>query len=368
MRRVSATERDRPFVSSAGRSCARAGLAGASLAPTATVHPSNGEFAMRRREFLRFGATALVAGAHGLRVKRSRPLAERGQDGPTDAAAFRAARRYAKLRFGDIAYVERGAGDAALLLHGAPLNGFQWRGAIDRLSGYRRCIVPDFMGLGYSRIPEAQSLAPAAQAAMLAALLDHLAVERVDIIASDSGGAVAQLFAVGHPRRVRTMLLTNCDVEPDSPPPKVMPAIEMARAGTLADATAKWLTDKSMARATFGAAVYHDPAHFADETIEYYAAPLVSTPLRRAQYHAFHLALLPNPLAGIEGSLRRSTIPVRIVWGTADDIFPLADAEYLDRTLPQSRGIRLVPEGKLFFPEEFPDVIAEEAKRLWRVG
>jgi hypothetical protein len=29
-------------------------------------------------------------------------------------------------------------------------------------------------------------------------------------------------------------------------------------------------------------------------------------------------------------------------------------------------GIRLIPEGKLFFQEEFPDVIAEEALRLWR--
>jgi len=320
---------------------------------------------MERREFLRFGASALVIGAHGLRVPRW-PVG-RGGHGPTDAAAFRAARRYAELPFGRIAYVERGSGDAALLLHGAPLNGFQWRGAIDRLSAHRRCIVPDFMGLGYSEIPDGQSLAPAAQAEMLAALLDKLGVATVDIIASDSGGAVAQLFAVRHPERVRSMLLTNCDVEPDSPPPKVMPAIEMSRAGTLADATAKWLTDKPMARATFGAAVFHDPAHFADETIEYYAAPLVATPLRRTQYHEFHLALVPNPLAGIEASLRRCKAPVRIVWGAADDIFKMADAEYLDRTLPRSMGIRTVPEGKLFFPEEFPDVIADEAKRLWRV-
>jgi pimeloyl-ACP methyl ester carboxylesterase len=285
---------------------------------------------------------------------------------PTDAAAFRAARRFAELPFGRIAYVERGSGDAALFLHGAPLNGFQWRGAIDRLSAHRRCVAPDFMGLGYSQIPEHQSLAADAQAGMLAALLDKLAISKVDIVASDSGGAVAQLFAVRYPERVRTLLLTNCDVEPDSPPPKVKPAIEMARAGTLADATAQWLTDKTLARSTFGAAVYSDPSHFADETIEYYVEPLVSSPLRRAQYHAFHLALEPNPLRGIEKSLKRSTLPVRIVWGASDDIFSQADANYLDRTFPRSQGIRLVPGGKLFFPEEFPEIIAEEARRLWR--
>ncbi|HXS89443.1 MAG TPA: alpha/beta hydrolase [Steroidobacteraceae bacterium] len=314
---------------------------------------------MRRRQFLQLTGAALAAGLTSAAADTSQPL---------DAAAFRAMRRFADLRFGRIAYVERGSGQAALFLHGAPLNGFQWRGAIERLSPQRRCIAPDFMGLGYSEIPEHQSLAADAQVSMLAAFLDALAIRKVDVVASDSGGAVAQLFVAHHPKRVRTLLLSNCDVEPDSPPPKVKPVIEMARAGTLAEATAKWLTDKALARSTFGAAVFRDPSRFADETIEYYVTPLVSTALRREQYHAYHVALEPNPLAGIEASLKRSSVPVRIVWGAADDIFAQEDADYLDRTFPSSRGIRRVPEAKLFFQEEFPDVIAEEAQRLWREG
>src|SRR6185436_9589472 len=105
-------------------------------------------------------------------------------------------------------------------------------------------------------------------------------------------------------------------------------------------------------------AVFRDPAALSRETIEVYAAPLVSSPLRRAQYHAFHVALAPNPLAGIEAALRASAVPVRIVWGAADEIFVAADARYLDATFPRSRGIRWVPGGKLFFPEEEPDIIA----------
>jgi len=314
---------------------------------------------MKRRHFLALTGAAFAASA--MRASADPPQ-------PLDAAAFRAMRRFAELRFGRIAYVERGSGKAALFLHGAPLNGFQWRGALERLAAHRRCIAPDFMGLGYSEIPEQQSLAADAQTDMIGAFLDALAIRAVDIVASDSGGAVAQLFVARHPERVRTLLLTNCDVEPDSPPPKVKPVIEMARAGTLADATAKWLTDKALARTTFGAAVFHDPNRFADETIEYYVSPLVSTPLRRAQYHAYHIALEPNPLAGIEAELTRSKVPLRIVWGASDDIFAQQDADYLDRTFPNSRGIRRVPEGKLFFQEEFPDIIAEEARRLWRAG
>jgi pimeloyl-ACP methyl ester carboxylesterase len=322
---------------------------------------------MRRREFLELSATTLALGACGARTTSRRATRDRTPAcGAMDAAAFHAARRHADLAFGRIAYVERGVGPAAaLFLHGAPLNGYQWRGALDRLAPHRRCIAPDFMGLGYSEIPASQSLAAPAQAAMLAALLDALAVREVDLVASDSGVAVAQLLVVRHPGRVRSLLFTNGDVEPDSPPAGVKPAIELARAGKLAEATAEWLVDRPMARATFGAAVYQDPATLSDETLETYAAPLVATPERRARYEAFHLALEPNPLAGIEDALRRCAAPMRLVWGTGDDIFAFADAEYLARTFPRARGIRRVAGGKLFFPEEQPDVIAEEALALW---
>jgi pimeloyl-ACP methyl ester carboxylesterase len=318
---------------------------------------------LNRRDFLSLTGAIAATGA----VPRLAFAAPESQAAPTEVAKFRAARKLAELPFGRIAYVERGVGPkAALFLHGAPLNSFQWRGALDRLSPVRRCIAPDFMGLGYSEVPAGQSLAAAAQVEMLAALLDKLGAASVDIVASDSGGAVAQLFLLRYPQRVRSMMLTNCDIEPHSPPAEIAPVLEKARQGTLADDTAKWLTDKALARSTFGAAVFHNPAQLTDEIIEYYAAPLVSTPLRRAQYHEFHNALSPNPLAGIEAQLRRSTVPVRMVWGASDTIFTMADARYLDQVFPRSQGIRAIPEGKLFFQEEFPDIIAEEARKLWK--
>jgi hypothetical protein len=40
-------------------------------------------------------------------------------------------------------------------------------------------------------------------------------------------------------------------------------------------------------------------------------------------------------------------------------------ADWLDRTFPRSRGVRRVAGAKLFFPEEIPELIAEEALALW---
>jgi len=40
------------------------------------------------------------------------------------AAEFHQARKFAETAFGRIAYVENGAGPAAVFVHGFPLNGF----------------------------------------------------------------------------------------------------------------------------------------------------------------------------------------------------------------------------------------------------
>jgi pimeloyl-ACP methyl ester carboxylesterase len=325
---------------------------------------------MHRRQFLEVTIGSLAAAAlTGCKSDAERGGAISGAK-PMDAAAFHAARRFAETPFGRIAYVERGSGDAALFLHGFPLNGFQWRGALDRLSAHRRCVAPDFMAMGYTEVADGQSLAPDAQLAMLVALLDKLSIPTVDLVANDSGGAVAQLFVAQHPERVRTLLLTNCDTEKDSPPPALIPVIEMSRAGTYADQwLVPWLADKVLARSTegIGGMCYANPAHPTNEAIECYFAPLVSSPPRKALLHAYAIALERNPLEGLEPALKRCTVPTRIVWGTGDTIFSSASPDYLDQTFPNSRGVRRVAGAKLFFPEELPDLIAEEARRLWEV-
>ncbi len=335
--------------------------------------PQPDELNMQRRQLPEAGSEALAVGVfaapapHGGCPPGESP---RVAPAPTDAPAWRAMRRYADTPQGRVAYVERGTGPAALFLHGFPLNGFQWRGAMDRLSGHRRCVAPDLLALGYTAVRQAQSVAFPAQVSMLLALLDVLAIPSVDVIANDSGGGIAQLLLARDPERVRTLLLTNCDTEPDSPPRAVLPIIRAARAGRFADTwLAPWVADKALTRSNkgLGGLTYTLRAHPTDEAIECYLGPLVSSPERKALIDAYAEALAPNPLAGLEAALHRCSTPTRIVWGTGDDIFSSASPAYLDRLFAESRGVRLVPEAKLFWPEEFPEIIAEEAVGLWQI-
>lgn len=324
---------------------------------------------MHRREFLQMsvGSVALTAmGGHGQQPPEELSTALSSKE--ITALEFAKTRRFVTTDSGRIAYIERGRGDTALFLHGFPLNSFQWRGVVPRVSVLRRCVAPDFLALGYTEVGEGQAVTPSAQVAMLVQFLDKLSISVVDIIANDSGGAVAQLFVARYPRRVRTLLLTNCDTEPDSPPAAVLPVIELARVGKFADQwLVPWLADKALARSEngIGGLCYANPAHPTDDAIELYLAPRVSSAQRKAQTNAYATGLDPNPLMGIEDSLKHCAVPTRIVWGTGDNIFSQASADYLDRTFTKSRGVRRVAGAKLFFPEEMPEVIAEEAKQLW---
>ena len=329
---------------------------------------------MHRREFIGMATSALAASVLSgcaTTTPGAAAVTSTGTDKPMDAAAFHAARRFIETRFGNIAYIDRGNGEAALFLHGFPLNSFQWRGAIDRLSPYRRCIAPDYLGLGYTQVADGQSVAPSDQVEMLVTLLDKLGIENVDLIANDSGGAIAQLLVTRHPDRVRTLLLTNCDTEKDCPPPALVPVIELSKEGRFVDQwLAPWFADKTLARSAegIGGMCYGNPAHPTDEAIDMYFAPLVNSPRQKAHAHAYAVALEHNSLEGIEAALKRCTVPTRILWGTDDTIFSAASPDYLDQSFGNSRGVRRLAGSKLFWPEERPDVIADEARRLWGIA
>lgn len=317
---------------------------------------------MNRRDVLG-GGVAVAAGSVLVRSARAERSFDRFR-----VAEWEARRRWLATRFGRIAYVDAGRGVPALFLHGYPLSGFQWRGAIEQLSLFNRCIAPDFLGLGMTEAAPDQPLDAASQTTMLVALLDALKLARVHVVASDSGIAVAQLLAVRHPARVRSLLLTNGDTERQSPPAAMRPVIALARAGRYArEWLGPWHRDPALARRAdqFGGLCYADPRNPTDEAIAMYFGPVLANAERRRQVEAHAVAQETNALAGITPLLAACPVPARILWGVDDTIFDGANADFLDRAFAQSRGVRRIPGAKLFWPEERPGLIAEEAGRLW---
>jgi hypothetical protein len=55
-------------------------------------------------------------------------------------------------------------------------------------------------------------------------------------------------------------------------------------------------------------------------------------------------------------------------WATGENIFSAHSPGCLDRLLPNSRGVRCIPNAKLLWPARFPEIIIEEPRRSWRLG
>ena len=325
---------------------------------------------MNRRSFLGMGmgiagAATLLAGSSLAAVAKA-SVDEVPALGT--AAGFARQRRFLATAFGDIAYVDVGRGPVALFLHGFPLNSFQWRDALPALAPYRRCLAPDFLGLGHTRVAEGVDLAPANQVAMLLAFLDRLGIDRVDLVGNDSGGAVAQLLYTQHPERVRSVLLTNCDTQLECPPQAMAPVIALAGQDRFAQEWLwPWWQDPGLARTPdgFGGMCYRDLSNPTNDAVATYFTPLVETQALRQRTNRFALALAGNSLHGIAPALRASKIPVAIAWGTADSIFSLDGLQHLLDHVGNLRFVERLEGYKLFWPEERPDVIRAQALRLW---
>lgn len=107
------------------------------------------------------------------------------------------------------AYVERGTGDAAvLLLHGVGGGSSAWPAQLDSLStaGYR-AVSWDMPGYGASAAITPYDMAGLADAA--SALIRALGVRRVAVVGHSMGGMVAQEMAVRNPELIQALVLSG---------------------------------------------------------------------------------------------------------------------------------------------------------------
>lgn len=264
---------------------------------------------------------------------------------------------------GRMAFVEQGRGPVALFVHGVFLNAGLWSGVTDAVADVRRCIAPDLLCHGYTRERSDADVSFAGQARALAELLDALDVGRVDLVANDSGGAIAQIFAARHPERVRTFALTNCDVHDGWPPPAFLPTVQAVLGGGLR-ALLESMRDPAVARAALGVGFEH-PERLSDETLAGFLEPLLASDERVANLERFFRAMDCAQTVEIEPLLRRLEAPTLVVWGTADVFFDVAWGRWLCATIPGARPLVEWPEAKLFFPMERPAALAAELRRHW---
>jgi pimeloyl-ACP methyl ester carboxylesterase len=274
-------------------------------------------------------------------------------------------RHTAATRFGEISYLDLGAGPTALFVHGIATNAYLWRHVMDALSGQRRCIAIDLPLHGQSPVTAEQDLSLAALAAGLDDFCEVLGLTGIDLVANDTGGAIAQVFAARHPQRLATLTLTNCDTVGNLPPEAFKPMIELAAAGNLApSAVAMFGNLETAARISF-ASGYEDLDRIDRDVIRSYLQPCFGTMEQARQFERLLVCLDVGDLQAVMPRLRELTVPTLVVWGTGDAFFDVSWAYWLRDTIPGTTRVVTVDGARLFFPEERPMDLVPHLEQHW---
>lgn len=107
-------------------------------------------------------------------------------------------------------YHDLGSGHPVLLLHGSGpgVSGYaNWRLNMKVLAEKARVVVPDMVGFGYTERPEGVTYTMKGWVDHAVGLLDALGIEKTDLVGNSFGGGLALAMAVGHPSRVRKLVL-----------------------------------------------------------------------------------------------------------------------------------------------------------------
>ncbi|WP_295813692.1 alpha/beta hydrolase, partial [uncultured Nitratireductor sp.] len=187
-------------------------------------------------------------------------------------------------------------------------------------------------------------------------ILDAYDIEDAHVVGMSLGGMIAQIAALTHPERVRTLTLISTSpmgIDTSDLPQTSAAYMEHAMAGEKVE----WSDDRQVidfivkdTKMIAGTAHPYDEAR---------ARALVERDVKRAKN--FVSATNHFMLKGGESlaaGLSELEAPLLVIHGTADPIFPIEHGALLADTVAQAQLVRLEGGGHEIHPADWPQVIA----------
>jgi len=267
-------------------------------------------------------------------------------------AASRLRAGVAELGGQRLAYLDRRRGEPVVCVHGFGGDKETWLLMAPWLPRRLRTVLVDLPGHGASSAMRDASAR--AQAALLAAFLDHLGIERAVIAGNSMGGGIALRFARDYPERVRALVLI-ASVSAVAVPNELTAALDRGENLLVPDSLEK--TDEFLRTVTA------KPPRVPRAVQRYVAAERVA---RQAELDVIFQRW--RAAADVPADLEAITAPTLVIHGALDRIVHPATADQLAARLPRARrvildGIGHVPQ--LEAPTQVARLISEfVAQRL----
>lgn len=270
-----------------------------------------------------------------------------------DVTELNACRDNAATPSGTISYLDVGQGRPALFIHGILTNALLWRHVIAATASQdRRCIAVDLPGHGHTpAVAESADVSLTALAQRVIELCDHLGLERFDVVANDTGGAIAQIVASHLGERLSTLTLTNCDTEGNTPPTLFKPVALAARVGLLAKVGPRIAASRGLKLRGLTAG-YRHPGRLPREVVDAYYRPVFQTPESARAFARLAAAISSADLKAVRPQLAHLNVPTLIVWGTGDPFFRLKWGQRLRDLIPGTTTFATLDGARMHFPDE----------------
>jgi pimeloyl-ACP methyl ester carboxylesterase len=239
-------------------------------------------------------------------------------------------------------YVDIGSGDGppVVLVHGLGGQWQNWLENIPRLAQERRVIALDLPGFGLSEMPP-DRIAISGYGKTVDALIEHLGLERADVVGNSMGGFVASEVAIQFPQRVERLALVSA-AGISSASVSRAPALTVGRIATVVTA---YTAARHQAIARRPVTRHFALAFVARHPSKLRADLVWEGFMKGAGKPGFNDALRACLEYDFRDRLPDIRSPTLIVWGENDSVIPCKDAAEFERLIPDSRKVVMEDTG-----------------------
>lgn len=256
-------------------------------------------------------------------------------------------------------YVDEGAGNPVLLLHGEPTWAYLYRKMIPPLAEAARVVAPDYFGFGRSDKPtRIEDYSYDFHYGSIERFVDELDLHDVTVVVQDWGGPIGLRLAVARPDRVARLVILNTGIGAGRAPSE-----EWLRFRAFVRKVGTDLVPGQLIRISC-------VAELADDVVAAYNAPF-PTPESKAGPLAFP-ELVPteidHPSAAkmleVRAGLEHWERPALVLFSDSDPIFSIVAAEHMASRIPGAGPAEIIAGAGHFLQEERGEEIAERIVRF----
>lgn len=279
--------------------------------------------------------------------------------------AFPFAPHYLDVTHCRMHYIDEGAGEPVVFVHGDPTWSYLYRKFIGPLSSQHRCIAPDLMGMGKSSVPhEPYPYRLHHHIDNLESLLLQLDLTNLTLVVHDWGGPVGLGFATRHPDRIQRLVLMNTwafAAWPGGEFPKLLQMIRSERGE-------KFVLEKNgYVRNALLGTTYHQE-NLTEAVLNAYLAPF-PTPASRLALLCWTRDIPVNEgdpsFATMQTIEQRLALladkPALLIWGMQDPVLPESVLRRWQAIYPQA-AVHEIADASHFLQEDAPVQIIDRLK------